>query len=404
MESRKFIRTRNNNNTNSTNIMTNINKLTALLATAIIGLALGGCSDSTPSAPKDTIKEIRELLEQGPAKAAAEWGVKPFVKLDSLKTESVPLGQGQFKINLEITWKTEEALYAPDEIAMAQLPSVPNSITLLKQVNKSGEKIVVYGSIRAELLTKNHWKLDGRSLEIENAAQGKIGTPIGAFAHNGYVTGTPEADKAIEAQKQLAAELQAKARREAEERRIRAEKEAEERRIVAEREAQERAARAEQERKIREARAEQERMANAIREAQEQRVQIEKEIQDTKDNQERQVKALKAQQEQYVQLNKATLEIPPAAKAARESLRKQMSPAQIEPLEKSWQATEEQNKKQVQVNIEAYEKQTQAKIDQLDKETQPKLEQLQTQLQAAKEQEEKLRQEAEALRGQQGPG
>ena len=219
----------------------------AILSAAIIGLALGACSDSTPSAPKDTINEIRELIEQGLAKPAAAFGVKPFVKLDSLKTESVPLGQGQFKINLEITWKTEEALYTVDEVAMSQLPSVPNSITLLKQVNKSGEKIVVYGSISAELLTKSHWKLDGRSLEIENVAQGKIGQPMGAFARSSYVTGTKEADKAIEGQKRLAEELKAKAERDAEERRIQEERAAQERQLRAEKEAEERRIREEKE-------------------------------------------------------------------------------------------------------------------------------------------------------------
>ena len=390
--------------------MTKIKKLTThtiLLTAAIIGLALGGCSDSTPTAPKDTVNEIRELLEQGPSKAAAGFGVKPFVKLDSLKTESVPLGQGQFKINLEITWKTEEVLYAPDEIAMTQLPSVPNSITLLKQVNKSGEKIVVYGSIRAELLTKSHWKLDGSSLAMEDARQGKIGVPIGAFAHNGYVTGTPEADKAIEAQKQLAAELQAKARREAEERRIREEK-----------------------------RAAQERLTNAIRSAQEQRVRIESEIQTTKDNKEQQIKALKADQEVYAQnmrtmatlqegtnlqmakanQNLAKDEMQTAERYQKQGVagrdwsqdvqawkeRVQAAQAKIEQLEKEIQAKIDEVDKSQQ--MQDLIKQTQTKIDQLDKETQPKLEQLENQAQALKEQEEKLRQQAEALRSQNGQG
>jgi len=355
--------------------------ITSLLIAAIIGLVMSACSESTPSAPKDTIKEIRELLEQGPSQAAATLSVKPFVTLDSLKTESIPLGQGQFKINLEITWKTSEALYTADEIAMAQVPPVPNSITLLKQVNKSGEKITIYGSIKAELITKSHWKLDERSLEMEDMKQGKIGQPIGAFPRNGYVAGTPEAGKAIEAQKQLAVELQAKARREAEERRIREEKEA-----------QERAARAERER-----------MANAIRETQELRARIEGEIQATKDNQEKQVKELRERNEEVAKSLRNTQDTKIQQWSSYlESVRKDslytQIPGFVEKTEKEMQGNIEQQKKLTQARIESDEKEMQANIDLLEKQTQAKLEQLETQAQAAKEQEEKLRQEAEALR------
>jgi len=362
-----------------------IHTTTSLLIAAIIGLAMSACSESTPSAPKDTVKEIRELLELGPSKVAEALSVKPFVTLDSLKTESVPLGRGEFKINLEITWKTEEALYAVDEIAMAQVPPVPNSITLLKQVNKSGEKITIYGSIKAEQITKSHWKLDESSLKIEDNKQATTGQPIGAFSHNSYVTGTPEADKAIEAQKQLAVELQAKARREAEERRIREEKEA-----------QERAKRAEQER-----------LANAIRGTQEQRARIENEIQATKDNQERQVKALRARTEQNDQNSKEWLEtqiqqVSVGLKAIKEEKMQFQGNTQIqsglEAQEKEIQATIARMEKETQEKIEERKKSTQADIDLLEKQTQPKLEQLETQAQALKEREEKLRQEAEALR------
>jgi hypothetical protein len=116
----------------------------------------------------------------------------PFLSLDSVEIEAVPIGPETVKVNFKAIVLPKEDLYQVDR----EVEGSPK-VTLLKLVQSAGTKVSLYGSIAAHRIM-DQWTLDSQP-KFEVGLE-QFGTVRGAFSAGSYVTGSDEANAALKEQ------------------------------------------------------------------------------------------------------------------------------------------------------------------------------------------------------------
>ncbi len=215
------------------------NRLIVSSVLLVVAFALTGCGKSSP--PKDGVRNAVAVV------------LPPFLSVDSIDVEPIATGPESYKINFKAVLATKENLYLLDREA----EGTPK-VTLLKVIQAAGSKVSIYGFLEARRMM-DKWMLDTPVIQV---GLDQFGKPRGAFDAQSYVTGSDEANVALN-QQRVNAELQAQAKKAAldqqEREKLEQEKREEERRKLQE------------ERQAREDKARKEREAQAKIEAEEQR-------------------------------------------------------------------------------------------------------------------------------------
>jgi len=115
----------------------------------------------------------------------------PFLSIESVRIEPEVMEAKTVKLDFKATAIVKENLYRVDRI----VEGTPRVI-LVKLAQPSGTKTFIYGSIEARRLM-DLWTLDPVRIE---AGLSQLGTPWDSFGSNRYVTGTSEANAALQDQ------------------------------------------------------------------------------------------------------------------------------------------------------------------------------------------------------------
>ncbi|HUT60060.1 MAG TPA: hypothetical protein VNA25_19615 [Phycisphaerae bacterium] len=201
-----------------------------------VAFALAGCGEMTSPHQAPPKRQVQDVVRAS---------LPPFLSLDSIVLEPIPIGPEAVKVNFKATVTPKEDLYQVDREVEGTPP-----VTLLKVVQAAGTEVSLYGSIEASR-TMDQWKLESPEIKI---GLRQFGAPRGAFPAQSYVTGSKEASEALRQQAANAAQIErarkaAQAQRELERK---AQEEQEAREQEARQEKEEREAKARQEREEKE--------------------------------------------------------------------------------------------------------------------------------------------------------
>jgi len=170
--------------------------ITFLLALVIaVALVLAGCGrkQEPPEPPKPQVVDTDKNPPKQPVEDAVRAALPAFLSLDSIELERIPNGPEAVKVNFKAIVTPKEDLCQEDRKSeMAGTPTV----TLLKVVQTAGAKASLYGSVVAHR-AMDQWTLE--TVQIQVGLE-QFGKPQGAFPPQSYITGSAEANKALEEQ------------------------------------------------------------------------------------------------------------------------------------------------------------------------------------------------------------
>jgi len=192
-------------------MVTQTRHITFLLA-LVIAVALAGCGKKQgppPEPPKPQVEDTDQNPPKQPVEDAVRAALPAFLSLDSIELERIPTGPEAVKVNFKAIVTPKEDLCQEDR--KSEVAGTP-TVTLLKVVQTAAAKASLYGSIAAHR-AMDQWTLEAVQIQV---GLKQFGEPRGAFPPRSYVTGSAEANKALEEQA-----ANAKAAREKEEQKIR---------------------------------------------------------------------------------------------------------------------------------------------------------------------------------------
>lgn len=149
--------------------------LPALSATLLLA---AGCAKAPKNEPP-----------AGKVEQAVKATLPPFLTLESLKTEPVPVGPEKIKVNFSAALSPKEDLF----IADGELEG-DSEIVLLRPVMKTGTRANAYGYVIARRMMED-WQIE--HVEVVSGKE-QFGGPRGAFGPQAVVAGSPEAEAALQ--------------------------------------------------------------------------------------------------------------------------------------------------------------------------------------------------------------
>jgi hypothetical protein len=146
----------------------------------VVGLPLTGCGGATKKLPPNQM--VQDVVSAS---------LPPFLTLDAIESEAIPLGPEDVKVNFKATVTPKEDLCAVDR----EVEGTPK-VTLLKVVQPAGTKSSLYGSVEGRRIV-DRWTFSPPRLQVGFEQFGK---PRGAFGAQSYISGSEAANAALKDQ------------------------------------------------------------------------------------------------------------------------------------------------------------------------------------------------------------